>query len=445
MSLLFPLSVIGAGTQNVEAMSSYLLRLAIAHTATPFTFLSLVVEGHCWPDTSHLHGIRNTPMSSFIRPNDSTRLVVESVASGLSVPPSYLEQTTFLALGNALNRSPMAYSRDFRWCPACLSEQINRGEPYFQLAWQVLAVETCDVHRVRLQRTCSRCGRGQERSRLRRSLAECVFCGARLDRLTRKDISRDVYAKDIRSVVEHIATHPGARFPQHGIGNALRGLVDEAWDHGDHEAFYRALPRYECARIFDQTEPLTLTSALRVAFRLNIPLIDLLLGRLQGTNRTIFWGVKEELPTAIRPWRRTRIDDVEALSIKIKRFVHATTKPLSLREVALKLGVSVGALRYHLPTQSEEIVRNYLSGCQRSLTYKSRLCRSNVRKAIVLWNRFENRPLSKKALLRAIRANTGLPKNMLRKEIERQTALAIAAGQAGTKSRPLHRDGAYDI
>ncbi|MBN8886830.1 MAG: TniQ family protein [Rudaea sp.] len=421
MSWLLPLPIRGAGTSHVEALSSYLLRLARVHAITSGKFLSSIVERYCWPDAPRRAGILQSRISTLIRPNDTTQLILESLASGLSVPVPDIEQTTFLALGSALCRPMKAFSSCLRWCPACLSEQMrNCGEPYFELAWQVLTVETCEVHGVCLHDHCGSCGRIQDGYLARRSLAECIHCKARLDKTTLSDISRDFYAENIRSVVGYIATHPGIRFPQHGVSDVLRRLLDEPWEDCSEEVLY-ILPRDACVRFADPTEPLTLISALRIAFWLNVPLVDLLLGRLQGTNKSILRGMKEALPDVIAPQRRRRIRSIQVLANEATRIIETASEALSLTEVARKLGVSAGALRYHLPKQSSEIIQTYQLSRRRRRASTSTQCRSNVRKTIARWSQVEDRPFSKKALLSSVRARTGLPKNLLREEIKRQT------------------------
>lgn len=435
MSWLLPLPIRGEGTAQVEALSSYLLRLAYVHAAAPGTFLSSIIERHCWPDAPRRVGILQSAISALIRPNDSTLLVLESLASGLSMALSDLEQTTFISLSSALNRPQKAFSPRLRWCPACVAEQTtDGGEAYFELAWQVLATETCDVHNVRLRDRCNSCGGSQDSYQIRESLATCVHCGARLDKTTADDINRDLYSSDVRALVGHITANPGFRFPQHGVSRVLQSLLDEAWHQSSEDALYRILPRDECIRLADPEAPLTLISALRIAFWLNVPLVDLLLGQLQGTNRSILDGGNESLPAVIAPQHRRRIRSVETLTTEMARIVETASEALPLREIARELGVSVGALRYHLPRQSTEVSHAYLVNRRQRQTSVSTQCRLSVENAIERWGSLESRPFSRKRLLATLRAETGLPKNVLREEIQRQTtSTTIATNQRGVK------------
>ncbi|WP_249352226.1 MULTISPECIES: hypothetical protein [unclassified Rudaea] len=204
------------------------------------------------------------------------------------------------------------------------------------------------------------------------------------------------------------------------MSDVLRRLLDEPWEDCSEEVLY-ILPRDACVRFADPTEPLTLISALRIAFWLNVPLVDLLLGRLQGTNKSILRGMKEALPDVIAPQRRRRIRSIQVLANEATRIIETASEALSLTEVARKLGVSAGALRYHLPKQSSEIIQTYQLSRRRRRASTSTQCRSNVRKTIARWSQVEDRPFSKKALLSSVRARTGLPKNLLREEIKRQT------------------------
>jgi AcrR family transcriptional regulator len=90
----------------------------------------------------------------------------------------------------------------------------------------------------------------------------------------------------------------------------------------------------------------------------------------------------------------------------------------SLRQVARRLGVSVGALRYRFPNEAKQIVRAW---DRRSLTAAKRQSarvRNVVSRCIDEWETRGRGPLTKKGVLRVLRTTTGLPKEPLRKEID---------------------------
>jgi len=90
----------------------------------------------------------------------------------------------------------------------------------------------------------------------------------------------------------------------------------------------------------------------------------------------------------------------------------------SLREVARQLGVSVGALRYRFPRETEQIARAWQ---RRQVTVSNRRLgrvRNVVAECINQWGAQHRGPLTKKGLLRFLRATTDLPKEPLRRQID---------------------------
>lgn len=420
MAWLFHLEINNRGTFEVEALSSYIVRLARAHAVAPGLLLSSTFERSTSAGARYTSGALRAPISDLVRPNRTTEAVLESLASGLDCEVSALEQTTFVSMIDALDRPLRTFSSRLRWCPACIGEQRAAGEdPYYQLAWQALAMESCIRHRVRLRDRCFYCGASQDSFRHRASLGECVRCGERLDVTTRADLCESPQSLEIASLVRHFAERPGFRFPAKGVCRAVRALLDEAWRNDDERELYRIVPRDECVRFADAHEPITLPSALRIAFRLNVPLPALLSGKLEGTNRSILENAEEALPHTIAPISRQRLAATEVLRRRLNRVLDEATSPLPLRDVARKVGVSVGALRYRFPAEARAIVDAHRTEIQRQRTKKLACCRVSVRRQIKNWNSTETKPISRKGLLVALRGSTDLPKNLLRGEIAR--------------------------
>jgi AcrR family transcriptional regulator len=90
----------------------------------------------------------------------------------------------------------------------------------------------------------------------------------------------------------------------------------------------------------------------------------------------------------------------------------------SLRRVARRLGVSVGALRYRFPGEAKQIA--HACHQRNAVAAKRRLAkvRNAVAKCIDEWSTQHRDKLTKKGVLRVLRTTTDLPKEPLRKEID---------------------------
>jgi len=421
MFRFFPLEIQGARTARVEALGSFLVRLARIHAVGSGALLAAAMERFPDADSLSLRGALQAPLSALIRPNRTTSMAVRALAAALQCDAATLEPMTFLALESALDRPLKTFAAHFRWCPACLHEQIKAGEEaYYALQWQVVTVERCDIHTVRLRDRCAQCGATQESYGPRDSLARCIRCAQPLDVVLPSDLTDTPVNADISALVAQIARNPGMRFPARGISRLVGALLDEAWHLESEMTLFKAIPRDECVRFANPDEPVTLQSAMRVAFRLGVPLVDVLNGECIGTNRALFTSAQRPLPKAIAPAPRRHLANFDNLQERLReaRIFNAKTElPPSLRDVARRVGISVGALRYRYPAEADAIVDAYIAAKRRQRRRTLSRCQSTVRIKVERWGALESAPLSRKAVLASLRRSTDLPKNLLRTEI----------------------------
>jgi hypothetical protein len=229
-------------------------------------------------------------------------------------------------------------------------------------------------------------------------------------------IDNEAEASDLVSLVGELAV---ARepFPAVAASRFIAGLFDEAWQAGTEGDLWRKLPRDECLRYCNPTEPITLLAARRLAFRLGVPIAELLRGG-RSTNRSFNLAASCPLPGFMRCVHRANKIDGAALVRQLAAFLDADQKPHSLREVGRQLRVSVGAMRYHAPTLVAALAKRHLQH-QRAYQEAQNLMVTNMVNAkIHSWSALDGGPVTKKALLRAMRAETGLPKEKLRRAIQ---------------------------
>ena len=93
--------------------------------------------------------------------------------------------------------------------------------------------------------------------------------------------------------------------------------------------------------------------------------------------------------------------------------------PVSLREVARQLRVSVGALRYHAPMVASKLVERSERYRRTTQAQKDDAVIRAVLDGVRSWSAESVTPIAKKPLLRMLRKKTGLPKEKLRKAIQR--------------------------
>lgn len=171
--------------QEDELISSWLVRVALAHDTLPWTFMNL-----------HFPEYHNIPFSRDFDvwvPDDILAKLVKK--SGYSFEQIY-SLTLRSYIGTTLpNFNPSGYNKYFsyikvrgrsnqlfgqKFCRKCLAEDAI---PYFRKEWRLNAVNECSKHATMLSKNCKNCLRpislykfGKEG----KGFMSCWFCGSLL-------------------------------------------------------------------------------------------------------------------------------------------------------------------------------------------------------------------------------------------------------------------------
>ncbi len=244
------------------------------------------------------HYMAAQPFTASVRPNTTTEHAVEILARSRCETRDQLRRSTFLYLSPALARAYNTYSRRLRWCPACLYEQPLMGcEPYIKLVWLLNGVRACHIHQLVLRDTCPHCGRYPRPWSGWSSFSLCPHCNGPLDTVSpcdQIDLTPEASAPDLVSLVEGIATRT-LPFPVGAVNRYVDRVFDEAWAGERELALWEKLPRDECLRYSSPDEPVTLAIARRIAFRLEVPILELL-DSDRPTTRSFGFAAEAPLP-----------------------------------------------------------------------------------------------------------------------------------------------------
>jgi DNA-binding phage protein len=179
-SRLFGLAPVGIGTDHVEALSSYVVRLARAHSVSPRRLIreEFVRAGQGSRARSAAR------QSNDIRTMNGLDHYAETFAAlvaELTAVPA-VRYLTLLPLGNLLPRLGAGLlARQPRWCPECLSQMNDDGtEVYRPLVWSMNVYTRCHRHRRSLVSACPHCGRQQPFIPRFPDLFHCAHCNRSL-------------------------------------------------------------------------------------------------------------------------------------------------------------------------------------------------------------------------------------------------------------------------
>lgn len=410
----------GSHTQDIEALPSYMLRLAAVHGVTPGGLIRHLARGTP-QEAALMAATRGQSISTLVRPNATSILFAAIIADTHAENIYNLERGTFALLSPALARSPSIFTHRFRWCPACFHEQLlEAGIAYFKLAWFLTPVRACDQHRILLRDCCPHCGQRPKPWHGWARFDRCQICNKRMDVVDASDAATrdsELLAPDLIALVGEIAVAPGP-FPTGAACRYLDRVFDEAWRHEREEELWSKVPRDDCIRYCNPEEPMTLGVARRLAYQLEVPIADFLRG-VDGASQSFGFAATCPLPRSMRAVHRQGVIDAPVLVKQMGLFLDDVATPVSLREVARQLGVSVGALHYHAPALASRLVAQSERHKRTIQVQKENAVVQAVLEGVRSWSVSNVNPIAKKPLLRMLRKKTGLPKEKLRKAIQR--------------------------
>lgn len=425
MPYLLPLPLRGIGTPDIEAFGTYIHRLAIVHGVTTGRLLDHVLK---WYAADHpealngLAGLQSTPdLCVFVRPNQATQQLVGILTHATG--QKELRSGTFLALIDVLDRSVGVFSARTRWCPECMLEFDVAHDPgYFKLVWQLRAIAHCPTHGVPLRDKCTKCGSHQSSFGRRNNCWTCCKCGEPLWRgvgSEKKSESWKTDGADLIELVQLIANDPELTFPANGVRNALSTIFDKVWANEQERSFWELIPQDECINITTGHQPVSLTIARRLAFRLGVHLSDLLAGTVSMSPTVLDHAWTKDLPEEMRPRKRIRTHNKDEVREKLRVYLRRheiSSEPLPLELIARLANVSVGYLHYHFPTLARKVIERHREWTEK----QGQMKRLKTRVAVLEFftgEKYAHERKSRKNALRVLRAETYLPKNLLRQEI----------------------------
>ena len=180
----YALDPMAIGTAMTESLSSYIIRLAEAHSVTLGDFIGrmlakipnpkgTLVTPAAFASRAGSHGFRACSYAI----NGATERTAKWVyALEAATGRSDLRHLTLLSLRSAL---PCPVFRHHRaWCPACLGHWRALGQSVYEpLAWVIDLSSCCPLHKHPLRSTCHHCSRPSSPLGVFSRIGYCPHCG----------------------------------------------------------------------------------------------------------------------------------------------------------------------------------------------------------------------------------------------------------------------------
>ena len=174
---LLALPPIGVGTERTESLSSYFVRLSVAHVVPTSAFASKLlpvvlpgVSGH-----NAVRGRRGAWMNACGR---WSQVLASSL--GHFTGQEALDRLTMRPWHRVLSDQRLV-GRVRRWCPVCYAEmRYGAAGCWDPLVWSLEAVTCCVRHRLPLSESCPFCHRSQRWLPRDTAVGWCAWCGSDL-------------------------------------------------------------------------------------------------------------------------------------------------------------------------------------------------------------------------------------------------------------------------
>lgn len=379
-SRLYHLEPVGMGTPYVESLTSYIARLAAAHSVHPRNLLLCEVA-------PYLNGLSHAKTDESKRGAMSRLLAMSAVWNGTTASANSMVQGLVRLSGRSdlhfLTLLPFAevfsqrklLRRSRAWCSRCFETCREAKSPIYEpLLWSLESVSICHVHGQRLQLSCphSDCARMSPPLGARSQPGYCLWCNRWLGAPFHWHGSIPGYWANEewkqqqwvgKMLGEVIATVPALPEPlrREKAMVIISAYVNETM-HGKHAEAARQLGLTSSTlhQWIAGTKMPQVRNLLQVCSSLDISLLALLSGTAREPSKEAsrMWKLPASEPSR-RPFRKF---DAEALQKILQEAVQRPEEPpLSLSKLAQRLGYHSSFLSHYFPELCQSISSSYRS------------------------------------------------------------------------------------
>lgn len=426
MNKVFKIGLEAEGAPDVESFSSYIYRAAFEHGVSIGKFIRYLVEideGRIINSESKNFS-RSIGSDTLVRPNESSVAILKIMEE---LTENKLTDGMLWFMKDKTKKCGMDVINGFRWCPECLKEMEDiNATPYFKLIWHLRDIDKCHVHRTPLVCVCQYCGSPQTMAWRKYPIGFCGECGKPLSKrkheLSPGDISRSNYMSgiDVAKLFKDIFHFPEMEIGMDQARKSMIYLMDNHKRQLKESGVFEMVSMGSISNFVDsnrENHSISIKNIRRISYAMGISLFDFLSGNAYRYPKPLVCGVeKTKLPDFMHVKSREKIDH-DLVKEGLLKINQVKDNPVSLKEAARVLDVSVGYLEYRYPNMVREIVNRFSAHREQLKIYK----RYKAQEAALRYfthekYKFQNK--SRKQAYRVLREETGLPKFVLKDAIQ---------------------------
>src|SRR5260370_1218189 len=360
-SRLYNLTPLGLNSSLVESLTSYICRLAYEHhlevgTLIQYSIAPVLGKRYITDDKSR-------SISSFLRYpspiNGNGTMASDWVgALGALTLRADLAFLTLLVGTNALSQRDLLQPVR-QWCPMCYEGWRRQGTIiYDPLLWSINGITVCPEHCQLLERCCPYCSSPLPWLTWCSRPGCCSSCGRWLgkdDGHSQVEEKDKYIAETVGGFLAHIP-QLSLLIPREGVIQSLRDLI-AATSEGNMAAFSRnlGLPKTTLWELVQGYFSPSLPFLLQLCYQFRLSLLQFLIGGGHiAPSESPLSQEQTRKRDVRRPFEREKVQ--QALEDILDDWQNV---PLSMREVARRLGYPVRTIETHFPIPCGEISRRY--------------------------------------------------------------------------------------
>ncbi|PES77069.1 hypothetical protein CN505_00520 [Bacillus cereus] len=358
---MYSLKPIGREASYIESLTSYLIRLSEAHQVYPSSLISYIIA----PILNKEFLIYSTARGGN-RFYDGAKTMNGFGSNALDMVDALekltkVEQLDMLTLASIKEVVPLRYllKNYLSWCPVCYEEQFNNGDfIYNLLLWNLEMVNTCSIHKCKLETECYLCHKSIPMLHRKSQNGYCPYCNtwlgaeANFNKCSEEndfDCKITLLAEQIIKYKEQIKISASK---QQVIRN-LNYLVD-IYTEGNMQEFARNLNLAKTT-LWDWCNGKVLpplSRVLEICYLFNVSPVNFYIEDISVNKEQIAFNAGAYSKDTKK--RVIKFDYDTALSI-LQKYAHHSDSNISMNVLAKQLGYSKRTLYNHFPNLCKAI------------------------------------------------------------------------------------------
>ncbi len=360
-SRLYNLAPLGLNSSLVESLTSYICRLSYEHhlqvgTLIQYSIASVLGKRYIADDKSR-------SISSFLRyagPINGNSIMASDWVGALEslTLRADLALLTLLVGANALSQRELLQPVR-QWCPMCYDVWRREGAIIYEpLLWSLNGITVCPKHCQLLQRFCPYCSSSLPWLTWCSRPGYCSSCGRWLGKADGNSQveEKDMYIAETVGGFLNYMPQLSLLIPREGVIQSLRDLIATTAG-GNIAAFSRSvgLSKTTLWELVQGYFPPSLPFLLQLCYQFRLSLLQFLIGGEHIASGDSPLSQEQARKRDVhRPFDREQVQ--QALEDILADY---QSVPLSMREVAQRLGHPVRTIETHFPVPCREISRRY--------------------------------------------------------------------------------------